>query len=282
MGIWARIIDNHITEILEDGMSPHGLVHPEQIEKNDVPGHWEEVPDGCHVGWWFKNGQWISGEQYYIEWDLEHPKPEPGPPHAHIIKNVLHRPEEHKTYVHVEANIGGHGFNEDDEHHEWIVEGQVYTDEKLDLVYEHKDEPYTVDIQLTAFGPGGEHTHHVDDEEVITIPAKFVPLFYQMLAGNTSGVQPTFAPGTNAVGLPELDANHNWKPAMTGTVTEHVDNPGDHPDAITPAGNASDKVPSGVVVTGNGTSVSGPDAVITHEVETATPPVYTPAPTKPA
>jgi hypothetical protein len=281
MGIWAKIIDNQITEILEEGMSPHGLVHSEQIERNDVPGHWEEVPDGCHTGWWFKGGKWISGEQYYKEWDLEHPKPEPGPPTANIIKNVLHKIEEHKTYVHVEANCGGHGFNEADERHEWLVEGQVFTDEKLDLIYEHKDEPYTVDIQLTAFGPGGQDVHHVDDEEVITIPAKFVPLFYQMMAGNNSGKQSaTFDPSSTTA--PQVDANHNWQPAMTGPMTQHVDNPGDHPDAVAPAGSASYATPSGVVVTGDGIPVSGPDADTTHEPETATPPVYTPAPTNPA
>lgn len=257
MGIWARILDNHITEILEDGLSPHGLIHPEQIEKNDIPGHWEEVPDGCHVGWWFKNGQWISGEQYWTEFYIEHPMPEPGPPTAHIIKNVVHKIEEHKTYVHVEANIGGHGFNEEQEGHEWLIDGKVYTEEKIDLVYDHKDEAYTADIQLRAFGPGGEHVHHVDDEEVITIPAKFVPLFYQFL--NTGTVAGNSIPTANPPANPQLDPNHSWKPALEGPGTEHVVNPGDHPEAVSPAPSASSKTPSGTVVTALGNTIVSSD-----------------------
>lgn len=258
MGLWGRILDNHVVEVLDEGVSAIGLIHPDHIEKdNDVPGHWEELPDGVNVGWWFKNNQWISGAQYWAEWDIEHPKPPPGPPTAHIIKNVLHKIEEHKTYVHIEANVGGWGFDPDQERHEWLIEGEVRTEEKIDLVYDHKDEPYNVDIQLTAYGPGGSHTHHVDDEEIITIPAKFVPLFYQFLNGG--GVAGSLPAGAPPITRPELDPDHNYKPALTGPQTEHVVNPGDHPDALTPAGSASTKTPSGVVVTASGVPLTGPD-----------------------
>ena len=202
MALWGKILDNMIVEVLDEGVSAHGLIHPDHIEKdNHVPGHWEQLPDGVTTGWHFKNGNWISGAQYWTEFYIEHPIPDPGPPTSHIIKNVNHVTEEGKTYVHVEANVGGWGFDPDKEYHEWLIDGKTYTEEKLDIVYEHKDQPYTADIQLTSYGPGGSHTHHVDEEEIITIPAKFVPLFYQLFNAQQQAAVAAAATPTPAVGV---------------------------------------------------------------------------------
>ena len=96
--MWAKIVNDEVMQLSED--NPAGLWHPEAIEKNDIPGHWEEIPDHVHIGWKFRDAEWISGAQWHEEWVAANPPPPPGPPSAGInTKAVLTSTEITYTFI---------------------------------------------------------------------------------------------------------------------------------------------------------------------------------------
>ena len=53
--MWAKIVENEIMQMYDE--DPTSLWHPDAIAKNDLPGHWDQVPDHVNVGWKMKNGE---------------------------------------------------------------------------------------------------------------------------------------------------------------------------------------------------------------------------------
>jgi hypothetical protein len=160
---WARVVENEIIEIFEE--DPAKYFHP------DVLHEWVDIPnEGVHVGWKFKNGQWISGGQWYDEFRAENPLPPEGPPTVQI--EVNHK--ETRTHDQFEFNymIGGVG-----EFVEWNINGVKYTDEKVTLELAKTSEPFQVPASVKVTGPGGTVTKTLEGDQAITVTPVFVPLF---------------------------------------------------------------------------------------------------------
>ena len=163
---------------------PSGLWHPDMIEKNELNGHWEELPGYVNVGWKFKNGAWISGGQWLEEHMAENPLPPPGPPIGRIDVTVQPDNQTHKAKVTFDVHVGGI-------YDTWYLEidGVTYTEhgveEKLILEFDQGDEDREVPISIYTIGPGGTHEEHlhkdVEEERKCIIPAKWVPPFMKAL-----------------------------------------------------------------------------------------------------
>jgi len=177
--IWAKVVDEEIMQIHDE--NPTGLWHPDALTQ------WEEVPAECHIGWKRKNGQWISGGQWYDEFREENPLPEPGPPTANFVYSQSDDVVKGVTTITLKQNVGGWGFGKEtdgdpDEYHEFHVDGEVYTDDEVTLTFNHGDAERIIDLEMHAYGPGGKNVVNATESEshqTVVIPAKFVPLFMQ-------------------------------------------------------------------------------------------------------
>ena len=176
--IWAKIVNDEIMQTHDD--SPHGLWHPDTIEKNDIPGHWEEVPDYCNVGWKLKNNEWISGSQWMEEREIENPPGPPGPPWGTIGTNISEDRITKKVKVFITCNVIG------------IVDSatlefnnKTYEDfsNHIEVEFDQIDTPQTLVATLTIIGPGGtvvKTTSKEDDNEIV-IPEIFIPMILRSL-----------------------------------------------------------------------------------------------------
>ena len=178
--MWAKIVENEIMEMYDE--DPTSLCHPDAIAKNDLPGHWDQVPDHVNVGWKMKNGEWISGGQWLEEWAAANPPPPPGPPSLAIAANVEEDREHGTATLTIDQTHCG-------EYTSWsiVVDGVEYTAETVDLAnkgqpdfqlkYAQTDTPQPVSITGTLIGPGGTVTKTLDGDDAVIIPEKFIPLF---------------------------------------------------------------------------------------------------------
>ena len=103
--IWAKIVNNEIMQTHDE--NPAGLWHPDAIAKNDIPGHWEEVPDHVNVGWKFKNNEWISGGQWMEEHIAETPIVPPGAPFCRVNFAPNDDATSNTFTMYVDATISG-------------------------------------------------------------------------------------------------------------------------------------------------------------------------------
>jgi hypothetical protein len=180
--IWCKIVSDEVMQTHHE--DPSGLWHPDMIEKNELNGHWEELPDYVNVGWKLKNGAWISGGQWMDEHKAENPLPPPGPPIGRIDITVQPNNQTHIAKVTFDVHVGGI-------YDTWYLEidGKTYeehgVDEKLILEFEQGDEDREVPISIYTIGPGGTHEEHlhkdVEEERKCIIPAKWVPPFMKAL-----------------------------------------------------------------------------------------------------
>jgi hypothetical protein len=160
---WARVVENEIVEIFEE--DPAKYFHPDLLHE------WVDIPnEGVHVGWKFKNGQWISGGQWYDEFRAENPIPAEGPPT--IMIEVNHKETRTHDQFEFKFVIGGVG-----EFVEWSINGTKYTDETVKLELPKTSEPYQVPVSAKVKGPGGTVTRTLEGDEIITVTPIFVPLF---------------------------------------------------------------------------------------------------------
>ena len=171
--IWAKIVDNEIMQTHDE--DPSGLWHPDQIAQNDLPGHWEEVPDTVNIGWKFKNGKWISGGQWHDEFRAANPLPEPGPPSGRIDFSMRVDDARHVAVVTFDCTASGHVDTWDA-----IVDGKVYKDPEFTVEFEQTDSPRPIDMRIVVVGPGGTYTEIPGEEDAdrkLVIPEKWEPLF---------------------------------------------------------------------------------------------------------
>ena len=161
--MWAKIVNNEVMQLSDE--NPAGLWHPDAIEKNDIPGHWEEIPEHVHIGWRFRDNEWISGGQWHEEWVVDHPTPPPGPPSGKLTVTDTDSTFEKKK-LEVYAVTAG-----EIDSILWEIEGTTYTENKIDVEFDCGDASYEITINLTVTGPGGTAT----DSKVYVIPALFVP-----------------------------------------------------------------------------------------------------------
>lgn len=191
--IWAKIVEEEIMQTHDE--NPAGLWHPDMIEQNEIIGHWEEVPDFCNVGYKRRDGEWIEGGQWYADWRAANPLPEPGPPTANFIYTQSDDVMKGTTTITLKQNVGGWGFGTEtdgnlNEYHEFIIEGETYTQDEVTLTFEHGEEERIIDIEMNAYGPGGKHTVNStmsESHQTVVVPAKFVPLFMQELLKQVGG-----------------------------------------------------------------------------------------------
>jgi len=171
--IWAKIVDNEIMQIHDE--DPSGLWHPDALEL------WQEVPEHVHVGWKFKNEEWISGGQWLDEHIAANPPPPPGPPCGRIDYTISVNNETYKATVLFDIQVGGiwteFYVDIDGKRYENLTENE-YVD--LELVFDQGDTPRQVPVIITTIGPGGTHVEDLTDVEIerqLIIPEKFIPFF---------------------------------------------------------------------------------------------------------
>ncbi len=160
---WARVVDDEIVQIFEE--DPSQYFHPDTLNE------WVDIPnEGVHVGWKLKNGQWISGTQWWEEFRAENPIPPEGPPSARI--GVDHK--ETRTHDQFVFEFLGSGTITS---HEWTIEGKKYEDEKVSLEIEKGQQAKTLSVTLKVTGPGGSTTKTLEGDEAPVITPLFTPLF---------------------------------------------------------------------------------------------------------
>jgi hypothetical protein len=160
---WARVVENEIVEIFEE--DPAKYFHPDLLHE------WVDIPDeGVHVGWKFKNGQWISGGQWYEEFYAENPIPPEGPPTVQV--EIDHKETRTHDQLVFSYRIGGVG-----DLVEWRINGTKYTDESVSLEVAKNSEIQTISVSVKVKGPGGEVTKTLEGDEAVSITPIFVPLF---------------------------------------------------------------------------------------------------------
>jgi len=160
---WARVVNNEIVEIFEE--NPADYFHPDLLHE------WVDIPnEGVHVGWKFKNGQWISGGQWYEEFRAENPLPPEGPPTVQI--EVDHKETRTHDQLVFNHRIGGVG-----ELVEWNINGTTYTENTVSLEIAKTSEPQTISVSIEVSGPGGSITKTLEGEEAVIVSPIFVPLF---------------------------------------------------------------------------------------------------------
>jgi hypothetical protein len=168
--MWAKIVNDEIMQLHDE--DPSGLWHPDAIAKNDIPGHWEQVPSHVHVGWRFRDNEWISGGQWHEEWVAANPPPPPGPPSAAINMKFTSMTSNEVVYSFISIAAGIF------ETIEWTIDGKVQKEvrEDLDLpnpvtmTFERSNEDKTIDVSLKVSGPGGDAVA----DSTVTIPGTVV------------------------------------------------------------------------------------------------------------
>lgn len=156
--MWAKVVNDEIMQLHDE--DPSGLWHPDALE------FWKEVPDNVHIGWKFKNGEWISGGQWYEEWVAENPPPPPGPPSGTMLWEDTGSTFEEKKFKFT-AVTAGHV-----DECKWAIDGQEYTGEEVEVSFVCGDSSKDVTVELTVVGPGGNSEPAVKE---FVIPALFVP-----------------------------------------------------------------------------------------------------------
>lgn len=147
--IWAKIVNDEIMQLHDE--NPAGLWHPDAIAQNDLPGHWEEVPVECHIGWKRdEDGVWHDGAWWYEKNIADNPTPPPGPPSAGIAVRSSHTPEAVELTFTCAANGVG------DLSHVWEVAGETHTTEEVSItVNKVVDTVQKLKVKLTVTGEGG-------------------------------------------------------------------------------------------------------------------------------
>ena len=151
--IWAKVVEGEIMQTHD--CHPGELWHPDMIEQNDLPGHWEEVPETVNIGWKFKNNEWISGGQWMEEYLEENPPAPPGPPTAAISIITQTETPGSSEFLFKATAIGI--ANETDWCH-WVIDGEEYTTEEVTVTIDKIEARQTFTATLTVTGPGGDGT----------------------------------------------------------------------------------------------------------------------------
>lgn len=160
---WARVVDNEIVEIMQD--DPALLFHPDLLHE------WSDIPnEGVHIGWKYKNGQWISGAQWSEEFAIEHPVPLEGPPSVRI--QVDHKQTRTHDNIKLAALTAGSYTSL-----EWTVDTVKYTTETVELELEKGQTDITLAVSCKIVGPGGESIKELTGDEAVIRTAFFTPLF---------------------------------------------------------------------------------------------------------
>ena len=165
--MWAKIVNNEVMQLSDE--NPAGLWHPDAIAKNDIPGYWEEIPEHVHIGWRFRDNEWISGGQWHEEWVVDHPTPLPGPPGGSIDARMVKLTSTEVVYQFVSNAFGIF------ESISWTIDGKTREEVRedmdiaipFDMTFELGSVEKTIEAELTVAGPGGTVTVSRD----ILIPA---------------------------------------------------------------------------------------------------------------
>ena len=158
--IWAKIVNDEIMQMHDE--DPTGLWHPDMIAQNDLPGHWEEVPAECHIGWKRdKSGEWHDGAWWYEKNIIDNPTPPPGPPSAGIALRDSH------TTGSVDITVVAVVQTPEEYTLLWEIAGETYdTGEVTVTITKLEDTIQNLKVKLTVTSPGGTTT----TEEVVRIP----------------------------------------------------------------------------------------------------------------
>ncbi len=162
--MWAKIVNDEVMQLSDE--NPAGLWHPDAIAKNDIPGYWDEVPDYVHIGWHFRDNEWISGGQWFEECEAAKEPVLPGPPTAnwrHTIRDTL-------DAATVEFNADPAGIWDS---YSWVIDGKEYgQEESVSVEFSKTSTTTTVPVEFSVTGPGGTATSSITS---IQLKAIFVP-----------------------------------------------------------------------------------------------------------
>lgn len=163
--MWAKIVNDEVMQLHEE--DPTGLWHPDAIEKNDIPGHWELIPDDVHIGWKLKNEQWISGGQWLDEFMEENPIPPPGPPTANWDQTEIASDVNTLT---VRFNPNPVGYYDS---FSWNIDGKEYSDKSPEITFTRAKTTRNIPVEFIVTGPGGTVTN---DSLFVELKAKIIPV----------------------------------------------------------------------------------------------------------
>ena len=148
--MWAKIVNNQIMQVHDE--DPTGLWHPDAIEKNDIPGHWEKVPEYVNIGWYFRDNEWISGGQWFEECEAAKEPTLPGPPTANWRQDIADTLTTATVQFHAEpAGIW--------DSYSWLIDGKEYgQEETVTVEFTKTSTVKTIPVEFSVTGPGGTVT----------------------------------------------------------------------------------------------------------------------------
>jgi hypothetical protein len=160
--IWAKVVNDEIMQLHDE--DPSGLWHP------DLLADWKQVPDVVHIGWKFKNGQWIDGGTWHEEFMAENPPPPPGPPSGSIGFALIEDKTTKTCKVSFTVNPAGI-FDT----YKAIIDGVEYVEKnQFELEIAQEMEPKTVETKLVVEGPGGTYEYVYENDEALIIPEMYM------------------------------------------------------------------------------------------------------------
>lgn len=172
--IWAKVVENEIVQLHDE--DPSGHWHPDFLE------FWQEVPDYCHIGWKFRDGEWISGSQAHDEFMAERPIPQPGPPTL-MIHVVINEDRPTKTVTAL-FNVTAAGIYTG---YSVTVGDKTFTDEEVfELKYDQTDEPQIIPIRgvITSEHNDDVIVETLADGSEVVIPEAYILPMERLLKGN--------------------------------------------------------------------------------------------------
>jgi PKD repeat protein len=148
--MWAKIVNDEIMQLSDE--NPAGLWHPDAIEKNDIPGYWDEVPDHVSIGWHFRDNEWISGGQWFEECEAAREPTPPGPPTANWRQDI----EDALASATVNFHADPAGIWDS---YSWVIDGKEYgQEETVTVEFTKTSTTKTIPVEFIVTGPGGTVT----------------------------------------------------------------------------------------------------------------------------
>lgn len=164
--IWAKVVDNEIMQLHDE--DPRDLWHP------DFHEFWQEVPSNCHIGWKFRDGEWISGSQAHEEFMAANPMPDPGPPT--LMVHVSEHEDRETKKVKAIFNVTPSGeFTS----YSVTVAGQTFDDTPLfemEFVQTDKDQVIPVEGVIRSEGHDDIHVGMFDAMDFVVPAAYILPI----------------------------------------------------------------------------------------------------------
>ena len=164
--IWAKVVDNEIMQLHDE--DPRDLWHP------DFHEFWQQVPAYCHIGWKFRDGEWISGSQAHEEFMAANPIPDPGPPTLMVHVTQTEDRETKKVKAIFNVTPSGHYTS-----FSVTVGDQTFDDNLLfEMEFDQTDKPQTIAVEgiIRSEGHDDIRVGMFDDMDFVIPEAYILPI----------------------------------------------------------------------------------------------------------